>query len=45
LLAQNHELSPLEKVADPVAIKGKPEGATVKDLNALGAKRAAAAGR
>ena len=34
-----------KKAADPVSVKGKPEGKVIKDLNALGAKLAAAAGR
>jgi len=34
-----------KKVADPVLVKGKPEGQAINDLNALGAKLAAAAGK
>ena len=34
-----------KKVADPVLVKGKPEGKSVADLKALGAKLAAAAGK
>ena len=35
----------LKKVADPVLIKGRPEGKAIADLKALGAKLAAAAGK
>ena len=35
----------LKKVADPVLIKGKPEGKALADLKALGAKLATAAAR
>jgi flavorubredoxin len=35
----------LKKVADSVSVKGKPEGQAIANLNALGAKLAAAAGR
>ena len=34
-----------KRVADPVLVKGKPEGQALHDLNALGAKLAAAAER
>ena len=35
----------LKKVADAVLVKGKPEGKAIADLEALGAKLAAAAGK
>jgi len=35
----------LKQVADPVLVKGRPEGQSLSELQALGAKLAAAAGR